>query len=197
MAIDFREKLGPLPVWAWGIIGGVIVVGGYYVLNRGGNDGDQSVTVLDPSGYQTSGIQGGSASIDETQSIDNNMLWLTRSARQVSGALSKSPSEVYAALQKWLSGQTITDVEKGYVDTALQQSGNPPEGTQGVSPVTVTGNRQVKYYRTSANTGRRYVIYTDGTFRELTISEYKKLGSPPAPKTDPKNITNNYKRVYV
>lgn len=138
MAIDFTEKLGPLPVWGWGLIGGGVVIVGAYVLNRGGSDGGSVVksAQLDSNGYQTSGINGGSASIPKTDTFDNNVLWLTRATAQTAARMSKAPTVVYAALKKYITGQEISSDEQEIVDVALGSVGLPPEGTQGLSPVT-------------------------------------------------------------
>lgn len=140
--IDLKAKLGPLPVWGWGIIVGVLALIGYFVWQRRGggtSSGNDAASPggsnLDALGYQTSGF---GAKSDETSAYatpENNVSWLTRVSRQVADTLAASPSEVYAALYKWISGQDITQKEKGYVDKAIQVGMNPPEGTQGVSNV--------------------------------------------------------------
>lgn len=171
MAIDFTEKLGPLPVWGWGLIGGGVVVVGYFLMNRGGGQSDGNVSYIDPSGYQTSGIKGGSVT-PETPALDNNTLWLSRTAKQVAAALSASPTEVYAALKKFLYGQELTEKEKGWVDTAIQQQGNPPEGAEGISPVIPDKSRfRVDYFndgdlKYGGNTTRKgYVLSGPGLFK--------------------------------
>lgn len=170
MAIDFTEKLGPLPVWGWGLIGGGVVAGAYFLMNRGGGKSDGNVSYIDPSGYQTTGIQGGSAAV-ETPALDNNVLWLSRTAKQVAAALSASPTEVYNALKKFLYGQELTEKEKGWVDTAIQQQGNPPEGAEGISPVTPDKSRfRVDYFNDGNNQfnsgGKKgYVLTGPGVFK--------------------------------
>lgn len=205
MAVDFSEKLGPLPVWGWGLIGGGVVIVGVYLLNRGGNDGGTvRPATIDASGYQTAGINGGSASIDTTTPYDNNVLWLTRASKQVAGSLSKSPADVYAALKKWLFGQEITTEEKTWVDTALGQLGSPPEGTQGISPVipdAVTpkptdGMGQPKIYYVDANKtwgmifpGGRQVTTTD----QATANRWGlEFGFPQAIRVTPTQYQDAY-----
>lgn len=138
--LDFKAKWGALPVWAWGAIAGVVVLVGYFVYARfSGNstnspDTTATASTLDAMGYQTSGIKGGSATT-ETTVPENNVSWLARVSRAVSDTLAASPSEVYAALYKYVTGQTITTKEKAYVDKAIQIGMSPPEGTQGISGV--------------------------------------------------------------
>ena len=140
--LNLKAKWGALPVWAWGAIAGVVGLIVYYFWARThmsdgvATSGDSATagSNLDAMGYQTSGIKGGSATT-QTPEPQSNLQWLTNASRGVALSLAKSPSEVYNALYKYLSGQDITRTEQGYVDTAIRQYMNPPEGTQGVGNV--------------------------------------------------------------
>jgi len=143
---DIRErltqKLGPLPVWGWGVIVGVIVLVGYFLYSRtrSGSISDmttasQSGSNIDGMGYYTTGIKGAAGANDNIVTPENNMAWLTRVSRQVADTLGKSPSEIYAALYKYISGQDYTAKEKEYIDKAIMVGMSPPEGTQGVGKV--------------------------------------------------------------
>lgn len=194
MAIDFTAKLGPLPVYGWGIIGGGVIAVAAYLLNRSGGSAVTGA-VLSADGYQTSGIKMSSEEKPEVQTYDTNTSWLNRTARQIAAELGKSFVDVQDALWKFLRGETLTEAQRGIVDTAISRGGTPPEGVEGNSQVIPDEKRTLKYYRTSKTTGRIYALYTDGTYREISVSEYRALGKPPAPKTDPKNITGKYKLV--
>jgi len=185
---DFKSKLGPLPVWVWGAIAGVIALIGYLVYMRFNSAGSSSATPnaagssIDPMGYQTSGIKGGYATT-ETTVPDNNVTWLNRVSRAVSDALAASPSEVYNALLKYITGQAITEKEKAYVDKGLQIGMNPPDGTQGVSdvqkeqPPQIYSNNPVGVIRRSGS-GDLALLAADRTKRLLSVAEWQRMGSP-------------------
>lgn len=181
---DFKGKLGPLPVWLWGVIAGVLALIGYLIYARTGKAGESAgsstagtATNLDAMGYQTSGIKGGSATT-ETTVPENNVTWLSRVSRSVADTLAASPSEVYAALYKYVTGQAITEKEKAYVDKGIQIGMNPPEGTQGVSEVvtTDTARKLTKYVRRAD--GEISALYSDNTRDPLSLAEWLALGSP-------------------
>lgn len=135
MAIDFTEKLGPLPVWGWGLLGGGSVAVIAFFMRGSSSKNEVVSSTFDPGGYQTSGIKGGETK-DEVPTYDTNTLWIARVGRVAAQQLSKGYTEVYSALYKWTSGQTINADEQAIVNAAVAQGGAPPEGTQGVSAVT-------------------------------------------------------------
>lgn len=201
--IDLKAKLGPLPVWGWGIIVGVIALIGYLMYSRrsagevGGPGASTGASNLDAMGYQTVGIKGGSATT-ETTVPPNNVSWLERASRAVADILYASPSEVYAALQKWLIGDPITVKEKSYVDKAIQVAMSPPEGTQGIStvtnnPVSSTTDKPISW-RTLNTNGRIYAIYVN-RYAEATSAQWKTAGSPARPRTSIGGISDYGKRI--
>lgn len=132
-------KLGPLPVWAWGIIAAVIAFVSYLYYKRSstgiaGVVDPDSLPTIDAAGYQTAGIRGGSGTITSDEP-DTNQKWLNRAAKAVADSMGVSPSEVYTALSKWLQGLDYTAREKQFVDKAIQLSMLPPEGTFGTGEV--------------------------------------------------------------
>jgi len=163
VAIDFTEKLGPLPVWGWGVIGGGVVAIGAWFMNRGGGEPSAGTPqTVGNDGYQTSGLSmGGTASERVPDAVDNNVLWLTRATRQTSASLSKSSADVYSALKKWLQGSPLSTDEKRIVDAATAQNGTPPEGTQGISDV-VTAPSVTYRIRMPNSGGLHGVAYTVG-----------------------------------
>lgn len=145
-----QEKWGALPVWAWGAIVAGVAMLAYFAFFKNNHAGNtiSGGSTIDPKGYQTSGIQGGTATT-ETTVPESNAGWLNRVSRMVSSALSQSPSEVYSALQKWLSGQDISQREQSWVDKAIELGMAPPEGTTGSSTVTPSqDNVTIKGYYT-------------------------------------------------
>lgn len=175
--IDLKAQFGPLPVWGWGVIVGMLGLLAYFVWSRRGGasnlDGTAPATAganLDAMGYQTSGLDG-PAGMDASPALpENNVGWLARVSRAVSDTLAASPSEVYAALQKYLSGQSLSTKERNYVDKAIQVGMSPPEGTQGISDV-VTTAPSVYRVRMPGSGGLHGVAYTvgDGYVRESTL----------------------------
>ena len=128
MNFNIQDKLGKFPVWVWGVFVAVAGLGIYFVYSRKSNANDVSTTTLSSSGYQTAGINDSTRGNNNSiVSSDNNQSWLSRASKAVSDLLQVSPTDVYAALQKWLTGQDISPTEKSYVDKALSTIGNPPE----------------------------------------------------------------------
>lgn len=191
--VDFDPgaKFGKFPVWVWGIFVAVAGLAVYWVYARRTNTSSNNVTTatLDPNGYQTAGIQGGSAGGNNSiVSSDNNQAWLSRASKAVADTLQVSPSSVYAALQKWLSGQDITITEKSWVDKALQISGNPPESIQGTStvkPDPTTGNTGNTSEKTLTSltraveslNGTVYAHWSDGSTTWVSGADLPKLAA--------------------
>jgi len=159
--LNFKDKLGALPVWGWGVLvaGGALLIW-FLFRGRGGNPPVSGVsgtsTGLDAMGYQTSGIKGGSGSAPDARP-ETNQQWLARVSRLVADTLAASPSEVNAALYKYVTGQDITTKEKGFVDKAIQLGMSPPEGVQGVGNVTPPTPVSYDYVKT-VNDGTIYQL---------------------------------------
>lgn len=199
MNFDLKGKLGPLPVWAWGVIVGLVLVAGVFIYSRrsSSDDGTPSIqgTAIDPQGYQTAGISGGSASSSDptpdttTPDYESNASWLNKASADVADFLGGSPSAIYAALRKYLTGETVTSAERKYIDAALTRTGNPPEGTYGVSdtvdpkPVTPKPTPKPKpkpikslgYALVDPGGGGQkgvFEIYDDGSQRWISAAEW-------------------------
>lgn len=182
MNFDLKGKLGPLPVWAWGVIVGLVLVAGVFIYGRRNqSDGSAAIqgTAIDPQGYQTAGITGGSAQATDTatQTGDyrSNASWLADAAADVAQFTGGSPTAIYAALQKFIYGETLSSQERKYVDTAVSRTGTPPEGTYGISSTQV---RSLGYAAVPTGTGQfhRFEIYDDGSRRFLSNDEIVRAG---------------------
>jgi hypothetical protein len=129
-------KLGPLPVWAWGLIAAVLAFIAYLYYQRSGSANSSteidpdSIPSIDGSGYQTAGIKGGTGTLTSDEP-DTNQKWLNRASKAVADSIGVSASEVYNALSKWLQGQNYTEREKTFIDRAINLAMLPPEGTFG------------------------------------------------------------------
>lgn len=196
--LDFTGKLGKFPVWVWGLIAVGVALIAYYLLRGRSGAAVSGVTgsaSMDGNGYQTEGITGGSA---DTSTIadptETNMQWLNRVSKAVADSSGKSPSAVFAALFKYITGQDISVTEKAYVDAALNIGGNPPEGVQGVSTVVgvktpptptnptpkppTTPLKKLLGYVKSFNSPDIYATYSDGSRTKLSFAAWTKLGKP-------------------
>jgi hypothetical protein len=213
---DLKEritaKLGPLPVWAWGVIAAVLALIAYFYYQRSSGSNDTvTVPTLDAGGYRTSGMSGPSNTI--TSDVpENNQTWLNRVSAQVANAMGASPSEVFNALTKWLQGLDYTQREKDIIDRALGLGGNPPEGTMGlgspINPDDAISNPNPSAPNAPSpepqqatllgfvgwkKGGEIARLYSDGSIGPLGSTMYKKLGSP-VPRIISKSEYYSYKR---
>lgn len=130
MANDMLSKqVGPLPVGAWGIVI-VGALGMAYMFNKGQSGGGSSEEVLlaEPG----VGTGGGQFIYDEPESVSppaeeaTNAAWITKAWSQLV-AKGNDPVVVGTALNKYISGDTLTSTEQGLVNMAIQLIGVPPE----------------------------------------------------------------------
>jgi hypothetical protein len=134
---DLKAKVGPLPVWGWGVLVAVLALVAYYLYsrNRGAAGGDTGVvptTSIDASGYHTSGLSGSGTASLPTTTAETNTGWIARLTRQVADILGASPSDVQRALTKYVNGESYTTAEKAYIDKAIAIGMAPPEGVYNV-----------------------------------------------------------------
>lgn len=135
-------KLGPLPVWAWGSILGVGVLGFYLLRNRASattatpakaTDG----SALDSIGYVTAGLGNPPTNTDNSSSNasgspQDNTSWINTAATAVAAQMTASSSAVLDTLNRYVySGGTFTGQEQKWIDTAINLKGAPPQGTNG------------------------------------------------------------------
>lgn len=132
-----QKKLGPFPVWVWGVlIGGAFVIW-YWVSQRdigsGSSAEEETGTVAPPSGdFSTVPVIPGEAPIVDE---NTNAEWLI----QAMNAVSKSGVSFLAAqtaLTRYLNGDTLTSQQEQIVNKAIGLVGPPPEGTASAPDVT-------------------------------------------------------------
>lgn len=187
MAEDIADKLGgklgKFPVWVWGAGAAGLALVGYYVFYRRGTStaaaGSTGSTIDGTVGYSTNNMSGPSSSgtvVDAAQTADTQTAWLARVSRQVGDKLSASPSTVYAALYKYVTGQDITATEKKYVDSAIGIGGTPPEGVQGIGNVIDDAYKFVTSLGLfkAQNSPEVYELRSDGTKQHVTAAEFRK-----------------------
>lgn len=141
--MDFGERLkakvGPLPVWAWGLLAGGAFTIWYWVSQRNAGTStdsgvvdDETGTVAPPSGdFGTVPIV---PNDDPVQDENTNQEWLVQ-ALNAAGTAGVSFVTAQIALQKYLNGQTLTTTQRGIVNKIIGIVGPPPEGTQGIPEV--------------------------------------------------------------
>jgi hypothetical protein len=143
-----KTKIGKLPIWAWGLIGGTAALGSYYLFaarkrartpNAGVNPapGDNTLAsvftgmatpdqtanaALPVDGYTGSNLSTSNALGEAT--LETNLTWLNRGIK-LSGAGFLNAT---TALQKYLGGKPLTDSEQTTVSKVLATIGYPPEG---------------------------------------------------------------------
>jgi hypothetical protein len=110
------HKVGPLPVWAWVVVGGVVVGGGYLLLKSHGGGASPSASnllgALPPTGGASGGnglpgmIGGGTVAATGTSATPyaSNSAWLSSVASQVAAATQLPLNEVQLYLSEYLGG---------------------------------------------------------------------------------------------
>lgn len=143
------NKLGPLPVWVWGLIGGLAFGAVYYIhkkktdaaaqaavntgsafttlgaASNGGNAGELATT----GGGGGTGI-GGAAGTSLAQWAANATNWLIGQGT--------SPADASNALSAYINGATLTPNQTTLVNQALANFGVPPSGILPVNTATPT-----------------------------------------------------------
>lgn len=130
------QKLGPFPVWVWGVLIGGGLIAWYWFSGAGVTQGDATssdgefTTELAPSGdfSEKTVVPEGDSGVDDA----TNEEWLSQAISAAAGS-GGSQVAIRAALQKFLMGEELTSQERGWVDRALTEVGQPPEGTSGIS----------------------------------------------------------------
>lgn len=144
--MDFGERLkakvGPLPVWAWGLIAGGLFTVWYWVSNRGegtateGGVVETDGTVGTPSGdFSTVPVV---PNEDPVEDENTNQEWLVQ-ALNAAGTAGVTFLKAQIALQKYLNGQPLTSTEAGIINKIVAVVGPPPEGTFGTPEVKPDG----------------------------------------------------------
>lgn len=152
----FTRKLGPFPVWVWGLGLAAVIYLFRGKLSGGGGGGQQTdpagnVGTIDPAtGYvygtpqdqaglaaQNSTSTGTSSSSGSTvggQYADNSS-WGRAAVNYLVG-LGVDPTSANEAIQQFLGSQTLTPQQQGLVNLAVQGIGAPPQlpGPTGTPP---------------------------------------------------------------
>lgn len=184
MKETLNQKLGPLPLWTWGLIGGVGVVAWVWL-----SAAEKESTVPLPSDEYLvnrpassdtfdglfSARNGSSESsyFDNTPVAETNDSWIASVTNILSGKGAWSPLQIQTALQKYVSGNPLSDDEQAIVNSAITEKGVAPDAS---SIPALGGDDWVRFYRDAR--GKFYGVLYNGAVRVLSAAEYAALGRP-------------------
>lgn len=191
--MDFKSNIGPLPIWAWGLIfGGAVVAYMYWSQAKDSNgetistdtaDGYNASTDSSGDGYdaiegafRTSGAYPSTLATREvTESTDTNSAWLIRAVDYLIGS-GTSPIQAQSAVQKYLEGESLTSAETDLVNKAIKGVGQAPEGTTIAAP-TASSRVSIKQWQRLAD-GSVRTYMSDGSYVAKTLDQYIAAGMP-------------------
>ena len=132
------RKLGPLPVWAWGVLLGAVVVGFMIWQNNAiGNaeSGTAAVDATNDADPEVSGTQltPAGTTVGDTGDVESsyasNLLWESAVIAYLSPK-GYSPLKIQVALEKYFNGKTLTAADQKIVNAAVAYAGLPPDGVE-------------------------------------------------------------------
>ncbi len=136
--MDFKaqltRKVGPLPVWGWGLaVGGGLLAASYMRARAGGGGGAEDPGVA-PATATAAGVGnlGDTGTATVTPAVTpyratNNDEWRTLASELILGThLGYSGLAVDTALSKYLSGEPLSIAEQAIVNLAIRLAGSPP-----------------------------------------------------------------------
>lgn len=165
-----NQKLGPLPVWTWGVIAGSGVL--LWILWRQMTVRETVPTptyVPDSAIVEQAYLRNGAPIPTVEKLAETNQTWMTSGVAYFTGK-GANGTEAAEAFQRYLSGKGLSNSQQNMIDAYIKNRGLPPEGA---TPVTDTYQ---SYYRD--NHGAIYGVYSDGTTRWLDYPHWIALGKP-------------------
>lgn len=191
MAFDMaalKSKAGPLPVWAWAVVVGLILalimyyIRGRAQVNKVTPSTDPNATVsTDPysafANYAAAPTTQPVTDQGASGSYETNQSWL---AKAVTWLATKgfSPLDAQSALNNYLNGGSVLSyADSQAVNQALSQFGLPPDGVLGNPTSSPKPKPTVVRYIRSSN-GSIAVLYSDNTKGEFTnMANYASFSS--------------------
>lgn len=143
------KKLGPLPVWGWGALLGLAVVGYMYYKNRssssaaavpatndaGATTGGSVTPDLTANDLGTVGDYTGQVTTTPTAgSVTDNTTWEVQAVAYMV-TQGKNPLSVQQALDAYLNGTPLSWTQQQLVTTVVSKYGLPPQGVTSDSPL--------------------------------------------------------------
>jgi len=151
-ASGLRSKAGPLPIWAWGALLGLVAVGFIYwrssnaAANSAAAGTTDSGSQIDPTvDYTAAGLGATQASSDTTNAdtssstpvYGDNDSWVSGIVQWLNGQ-GKDPIKVRQALTNYLNGGIITPDQLAIIKSAIGYAGDAPDGLAGTPTEAVT-----------------------------------------------------------
>ena len=176
------QKLGPLPVWTWGVVVGVGVVAYVWI-----SKASESQTVMQPSDAMLRPVAGDSSALDSAfyarsgasgtypseAPAETNLTWLT-TVQSVLAGKGYAPLDISNALNRYLNGESLSDSDQRIVNEALTAKGLPPDGAMSQPSLTLDSFARV----VRDSTGRIVGVLRNGSTRILSADEYRNIGAP-------------------
>lgn len=139
---NLSKKMGPFPVWVWGVLIGGAFVLWYWVSQRDLGSGESPAsedngTVPAPSGdFSTVPVM---PPADGVQDENTNLEWSIQALNSVTGT-GTSLLAAQTAISKYLNGERLSTAEQVIINKVLEKIGAPPEGvtTPDLQPSTST-----------------------------------------------------------
>lgn len=147
MESKLTHKLGPLPVWAWGVLLGVVLIAAvWWQSHNAASTATPTATPEtvpdDVTGTGLSAAGSDSTTVGATgTTLLTNALWEAQALADLAGS-GVSPLTAQVALENYLNGTALSPTQQGIVNTVLTALGAPPEGVAGtpiLSAPPVTG----------------------------------------------------------
>lgn len=154
------EKVGPLPLWAWALLGTVVIIGFYmYEKNKSSQAAAASAAstqaaLSSPTGGAVSlGGVGGAAPLGENGVAPGSgtgyptlSSWEAAAVSSLSGSGTYTPTQILTALQNFESGAQLNAQQTSIIDQTLSTIGAPPSlattpNVSGTSNMTSTLSR--------------------------------------------------------
>lgn len=122
---NLTEKLGPLPGYAWVLLG----VGGVFWYRKSHPGGSiRSSSVASPIANSSTPATDASVS-----GATNNAQWASKAAQNLYGSSAYSAPDITDALNSYLSGTSLTSGQQGIINAAIAGLGNQPDNF-GIDP---------------------------------------------------------------
>lgn len=140
------RKLGPLPVWGWGLVLGLVLVFVIWHRSRStsGTNAPGSInTGVDPNAFDNAALYSGNnanasnataATASTEAGLRSNAAWL-RAGVQYETGKGRNSLNVLRALRRFLAGSPLSQAQSDIVSDVLKNVGVPPKEPKTVSPV--------------------------------------------------------------
>jgi len=185
----FKGKLGPLPVWAWGAIVGLVVVGYIWYSGRtdsGNSDGvatatdavggaaDAAFDAIDGA-FKPSASGSSLATDTPEESADSNVAWGMRAVQYLIG-LGTAPITAQQAVTAYLNGDPMTSEQQALVNAAIGSVGQPPVTPELSKDTAASTAQYTKFWRDPS--GQIFGTTSGGKNDPISDSDYIARGFP-------------------